>query len=63
MYNRIYVNNGMGRPRIDNPMHRVSFRISPDVHAWIKENGGSEMVRELLDEAIRSTKEEKFGKN
>lgn len=53
MHNRMTYGNGLGRPKIENPLHRVSCRIEKDCIDWIKENGGSVVIRQLIDEAMK----------
>lgn len=43
-----------GRPRVANPKNPNDYptlrvRVTPDLEAWVKRNGGAELVRRLLE--------------
>lgn len=44
---------GAGRPRKQEPVTAIRFRIENDLHAWLKANKGDKSVNQLINDIIR----------
>lgn len=51
MENKFRANNGLGRPCLENPLHKIMVRVNPRTKEKV-EGIGSKKIRELIAKAM-----------